>query len=69
MEFHLPSLHQPQEGKGGSAFHLASGVGWGRGHLIGRQAQDVLCQSQVYSKALSAIIAPTYMCSGCPGQH
>ena len=29
LEFHLHSLHQPREGKGGSAFHLASGVGQG----------------------------------------
>jgi hypothetical protein len=34
--------------------------GWGRGHLIGRQAQDVLCQSQVYSKVLSAIFGPSW---------
>lgn len=36
--------------------------GGGRGagrHLIGRQAQDVLCQSQVYSKVLSAIFRPS----------
>lgn len=61
LEFHLHSLHQPQDGKGGPAFHLAWGVrGGGAGrHLIGRQAQDVLCQSQVYSKVLSAIFRPS----------
>lgn len=59
LEFRLHSLHQPQKGKGGSALHLVSGAG---GHLIGRQAQDVLCQSQVYSKVLSAIFGLSCPC-------
>lgn len=66
LEFHLHNLHQPQEGKRGSAFPWASGIG---GHLVGRQAQDVLCQSQVCSKVLSAIFRPScpYLCAQARG--
>lgn len=67
LEFHLHSLHQPQEGKRGSAFPWASGMG---GHLVGRQTQDVLCQSQVYSKVLAAIFRlsrPYFLCAQARG--
>lgn len=63
LEFRLHSLHQLQGGKGGSSFPWASGAG---GYLIGRQAQNVLCQSQVYSKVFSALLP---VCSGYPSHH
>lgn len=48
------------------AFPWVSGI---EGHLIGRQAQDVLCQSQVCSKVLSAIFGPScpYLCAQALG--
>lgn len=67
----LHYLHQPPQepfmGAKEVSFPWTSG-----GHVMGRPAQDVLCQSQVRSKVLSAVFGPScpfLLCAQAPGSR
>lgn len=70
LGLHLHCLHQPQEPFMGAKEVPPSPRTSGGGHMMGRQAQDVLCQSQVQSKVLSAIFGPScpfFLCTQARG--